>query len=310
MLILTEEDVRSLLPMPEAVRLVGEAFAAWGRGEAQNQPRRRLFLPTGSVLHSMAGACGRYFGSKVYSTNPKHGAWFHFLLYDAETAEPLALMEANWLGQIRTGAASGYATSLLSKPEASVVGVIGSGFQAASQVAAMRAVRPVSRVLVWSRSAEKRDAFAREHSCDAVDTAEAAVRDADIVVTATNSRHPVFDAAWVGPDAHVNLMGSNHPERREAPGELLARADVLVADSVEAARIEAGDYLLGLDEAGWSRVRDLKTIQPKTTQHRHARLSVFKSVGLGLEDVAVAAHIYEQAIIPGRASPGPSLSTH
>src|ERR1700694_1576598 len=134
MLFLTEAEVRELLPMPEAIRLMRMAFHAFAEGEAQNQPRRRLILPTGSVLHSLAGAFGKYFGTKFYSTNPKHGAHFLFALYDAATAEPLALMEANHLGQIRTGAASGYATDLMAATDASVMAVIGSGFQAETQV--------------------------------------------------------------------------------------------------------------------------------------------------------------------------------
>jgi ornithine cyclodeaminase/alanine dehydrogenase-like protein (mu-crystallin family) len=108
----TEEDVRGLLPMNEAIRYMREVFLALAKGEAQNQPRRRLALPSGSMLHSMAGSFGKYFGTKIYSTNPKHGAWFTFILYDAETAKPLAQFEANYLGQIRTGAASGVATDL------------------------------------------------------------------------------------------------------------------------------------------------------------------------------------------------------
>src|SRR6266571_2253680 len=118
MLHLTEDQVRERLPMREAVRLMRETFAALRAGTAINQPRRRLSLPTGSTLHSMAGAWGKYFGTKFYSTHPKHGAHFSFFLFDAATAEPLAQIEANWLGQIRTGAASGYATDLLAAPEA------------------------------------------------------------------------------------------------------------------------------------------------------------------------------------------------
>src|SRR4051794_17555985 len=156
----SEEDVRRLLPMKEAVQVMREAFLAYGRGEAQNQPRRRLRLATGSTLHSLAGAYGRYFGTKVYSTNPKHGAWFTVLLYDAETARPLAQFEANYLGQIRTGAASGVATDLLSRPDASRLGVIGSGFQARTQVEAVLTVRPIRSIRVWSRNEANRRSFA------------------------------------------------------------------------------------------------------------------------------------------------------
>src|SRR5580698_374466 len=109
MIFISEDQVRELLPMRECIRLMREVFKDLRDGTALNQPRRRLFLPTGSTLHSMAGASGKYFGTKIYSANPKFGANFFFLLFDADTARPLAQIEANYLGQIRTGAASGYA---------------------------------------------------------------------------------------------------------------------------------------------------------------------------------------------------------
>src|ERR1700730_4225134 len=170
MLHLTESDVRDLLPLTEAIRMMRLAFEALGASRAQNQPRRRLILSTGSVLHSMAGAFGNYFGTKIYSTNPRFGAHFLFSLYDARTGTPLAWMEANHLGQIRTGAASGYATDLLAHPDAETVGIIGSGFQARTQLEAIRAVRPIKTVRVWSRSEEKRRRFAEECSATRVDS--------------------------------------------------------------------------------------------------------------------------------------------
>src|ERR1700733_7495681 len=193
MLYLSEEDVRELLPMSDAIGLMRGAFEALSRGEAINQPRRRLILDTGARLHSMAGSYLNYFGTKFYSTHPRYGAHFYFVLYDAKTAEPLAWMEANHLGQIRTGAASGYATDVLANPEADTLGVIGSGFQARTQVEATRAVRPIKTVRVWSRSEENRRKFAEESGAKAVPTAEEAVRGAQIIITATNSQAPVLE---------------------------------------------------------------------------------------------------------------------
>src|SRR5712692_10471024 len=181
MLFLTESDVRELLPMAKAVELMEGAFRRMAAGESLNHPRRRLILPSGSALHYMAGADGAYFGTKIYATHPSHGAHFLFLLYAAADARPLAILEANHLGQIRTGAASGYATDLLAKPDADTVGIIGSGFQARTQVEAIRAVRPIKTVRVWSRSEEKRRRFAEECSAISVDSAEEAVRGAQIV---------------------------------------------------------------------------------------------------------------------------------
>jgi len=290
MIHINETMVRDHLPMWKAVDLLDEAFHAWAQGRAQNQPRRRLILPTGAVLHSLAGYNEKYFGTKVYATHAKHGAWFHFLLYDAATARPLALFDANWLGQIRTGAASGLATRRLAQAGPATVAVLGSGFQARGQLDAVRAVRPVERVLVWSRKPESAARFAAETGAEVAESADAAVAQATIVVTATSAKDPLFSAESVRPGTHINAAGSNAPARRELPGELFARASAIVADSIEQARIEAGDLLLGLDEVGWARVEELRDGR---TRRNAEEITVFKSVGLGLEDVAVAGWVYE-----------------
>lgn len=293
MLYLTEADVRSLLPMREAIHLVREGFKEFAAGRAQNQPRRRLILPEGSVLHSMAGSFGAYFGTKIYSTHRQHGAHFFFLLFDAPTAAPLAMMEANYLGQIRTGAASGYATDLLAAPEASLLGVIGTGFQAESQIEAVRAVRPIHEVRVWGRDAARRQRFAEKVNAAAAITAEEAVRGAHVIITATNARDPVLASDWIAPGTHINAVGSNVANRRELPADLIARAGLIAADSVEQAHIEAGDLIVAGD---WSRVVELRDI-PRG--HQPDRITIFKSVGLGLEDVACGGWVYEKALQQG-----------
>lgn len=297
MLFLTESEVRGLLPMPEAIRLMRLAFEALGKGAAQNQPRRRLILPTGSVLHSMAGAYGDYFGTKIYSTNPKHGAYFLFALYDAATAQPLALMEANYLGQIRTGAASGYATDLLANTEASILGIVGSGFQAHAQWEAIRAVRPIREVRVWSRDPAKRKKFAADHGAIEAGSVEAAVRGAHIVATATNAKDPVVEDSWIESGVHINAMGSNVATRRELPAELVQRAGLIAVDSLEQARLEAGDLILA---NSWHNTVELQTL---SRQYDPRRITVFKSIGLGLEDVAVGGYVYEQARQQGLGRP-------
>ena len=278
MIHISEEDVRRLLPMSEAVRLVREAFAELRAGRAVNQIRLRLTLPSGVGLHSMAAAVGKYFGTKFYSTSPT-GYAFHFMLYSAETAQPVALFEANWLGQIRTGATSGVATDLLANPDARVLAVIGTGFQAASQIDAVRAVRPgITEVRSWSRS--------KQINCT---SAEDCVRGADIICTATWAKDPVLDSAWVKPGAHVNAVGSNYRTKRELPGELIHRAATVAVDALDAAQDEAGDLLMA--EVDWGQVIELKDL---TARWQPDQVSVFKSVGLCVEDVAVAAYIYEQ----------------
>jgi ornithine cyclodeaminase/alanine dehydrogenase-like protein (mu-crystallin family) len=283
------------------------AFERLASGEAINQPRRRLHLPAKSTLHYMAAGDARYFGAKIYSTNPRHGAHFLFLLYRAEDAAPLALMEANHLGQIRTGAASAYATSMLANPDARTIGIIGSGFQASSQLEAMFAWKEFDRVRAWSRSPERRLKFAREHTeryggkVHAVDTAEEAVADAAIVITATNSAQPVLEAGWISSGTHINAMGSNQPQRRELPPEIFTRASLIVVDSLEQSRMESGDLLLGLDEQGWRQVAELNDVaRGAIGRRRRDDITVFKSNGLAVEDVAAAAYVYERAVEAGR----------
>ena len=303
MLYFTESDVRRLLSMPDAIRLMREAFVKLAGGVAQNHPRRRLVLPTGAVLNYMPAGDDRYFGIKVYSTHRKHGAHFFFLLFRTEDGQSLAIMEANYLGQIRTGAASGLATDLLARADAATLGIIGSGFQARSQLEAMRAVRELRSVRVWSPSAEKRAAFAAECSVEAVETAEEAVRGADIVVTATNSKDPVLAADWVSPGAHVNAMGSNQAARRELPPELIERAAHVVVDSIEQAKMESGDLLLAWRAEQWSdrRLVELKDIVAGKAPGRENpdQITLFKSHGLALEDVAAAGYIFERGLEAG-----------
>jgi ornithine cyclodeaminase/alanine dehydrogenase-like protein (mu-crystallin family) len=287
--------------MKEAVHRMRSVFESLADGSGLNQPRRRLILPTGSVLHSMAGAWGPYFGTKYYGTNARHGAHFFFTLFDAITARPVAMMQANFLGQIRTGAVSGFATSVMAKPDACTVGMIGSGFQAQTQLDAVAAVRNLKSVRVWSRSEEKRKAFALDCHVrlnlpvEATQTAEEAVRDADIVITATNAKEPVIEPAWVAHDAHVNAAGSNAATRRELPTGLVLKAACIAADSIEQARIEAGDLLLAFPTPEWPNVVELHSLLQGW--HRSATgVTIFKSIGLGIEDVAAGAYVYEQAV--------------
>jgi alanine dehydrogenase len=207
------------------------------------------------------------------------------------------------LGQIRTGAVSGLASRWMSRPDATSVALIGSGFQARSQLEAVLAVRPIRAVRVWSRNTEKRNAFAAEWSAaapvEAVQTAEQAVRGAGIVITATNSRDPVLESGWIEAGTHINAMGSNQARRRELPAELVQRADWIVVDSLEQSRMESGDLLLALNESAWSSNR-LIELQDVVTERVRVRtrsdeITVFESNGLAVEDVICAGYIYEKA---------------
>lgn len=300
MIYLNEEEVKQLLPMKACVDIMRRAFEDMRAGRTRNQPRRRLILETGSVLHQMAGSWGNYFVAKIYSSNRKYGVLQMInLLYDSETGKPLAYLEANNLGMIRTGAASGYATDLLAASDASVVGVIGSGWQARGQVEAMRAVRPIKEIRVYSRKLEKAERFAEEFHCRAVESAEEAVRDAPIVVTATSSKDPVIEAAWIKPGTLINAMGSNVANRREIPAELMQPPNRVVVDDLEQARIEAGDIILA---GSWDNVEELKDVQ---RGHDPARVTVFESLGIAVEDAAAAGYVYEQAVAKKMGRPFP-----
>jgi alanine dehydrogenase len=307
-LYLSEQDVLRFLDMPRAVSLMRDAFAELADRRVVNHPRRRVILPTGSVLHYMAAGDQRYFGAKIYSSNPKTGAHFLFLLYRAEDATPLALIEANHLGQIRTGAASGYATDILARPDAHVLGVLGSGFQAETQVAAISVVRRLTEIRVWSRQEERREAFAAQlrekgHAgAMAAESAEATVRDADILVTATNAKDPVFDADWVSPGTHINATGSNQAKRRELPPEILNRAAIIAVDSIEQADMESGDLLLARAEGKWNGegLVELAEVRGRSNTNH---ITIFKSNGLAIEDVVAAGWVYERAVSEGVGRP-------
>jgi ornithine cyclodeaminase/alanine dehydrogenase-like protein (mu-crystallin family) len=300
---ITESEVLKNLTMPDAIALVERAFRQFAEGLAINHPRRRISLPSGATLHYMAGADPDYFGVKVYSTHPATGAHFEVLLYKSADGLPLATFEANHLGQIRTGAASAVGTKYLARPDAAILAVIGSGFQAETQVRAISHVRTLSEIRVWSRSPEKRADFARRMNAIATETAREAVEGADIIVTATSAKDPVLETEWISPGAHINAMGSNRPNRRELPGDLvLHRADLVAADSVEDAQIESGDLII---PGALSRTVEFADIVAGRVPGRTSpgQITVFKSNGLAIQDIAVAAWLYNALQNPDTVFP-------
>jgi ornithine cyclodeaminase/alanine dehydrogenase-like protein (mu-crystallin family) len=263
----------------------------------------------------MAAGTPQYFGLKAYSVNAKTGAHFEVLLYDSVDGLPLATLEANHLGQIRTGSASGVATKYLAREDASVAAIIGSGFQAETQLEAVANVRKLREVRIWSRKPERREEFVRrcaerfDLNIKATETARDCIEGADIVVTATSSKEPVFESSWISPGTHVNASGSNWADRRELPAELIyERAAIVAVDSVEVAKLESGDLLIPLGEPGRKSFPgrafpgvELSEIIAGTRQGRTSadQITVFKSNGLAVEDIAVAGYIYEEALRRG-----------
>lgn len=312
---LTEDHVRELLDMPKAIEVVGELFRELANGRAKNVPRQRVQAGK-MLLHTMSGAC-EYLGVggwKAYSTT-RDQARFHVGLYDLATGEVLAIIEADYLGQLRTGAASGVATEFLARPDAKVVGLFGAGGQAATQLKAVCSVRKISRVEVYCRDAARRESFAAQmseycatevvpgHAPDEV------AAEKDIVITATSSKAPVFDGRALDEGTHLNVIGSNFLAKAEVDITTIRRSDRLICDSVEQCRLEAGDFLPAI-EAGvtdWSLMHGLADIVSghETGRALPENITLFKSVGLAIEDIALGAKLLQLARESGFGQPLP-----
>jgi len=302
---ISESEVRELLPMPVAIEAVEDVFRRLAAGEAMNVPRRRARTQH-VILHTMSAGCSGYglVGFKAY-TSSLQGNRFHVVIYDGTTGAMVAIIEADWLGQMRTGAASAVATVYMARPDAREVGVFGSGTQARSQVRGICAVRQVSEVRVYSPNQDHRESFARdmEPICGVpvlpVHRPEEAAMDMDIVVTATRSREPVLRGEWLSEGTHIVAMGSNALNRAELEVDVIRRADIIVADSVDQCQIEAGDFVTALDQGvlHWPRVLELAdvVVGRQTGRPTAESITLFKSLGLAIEDLAVASRVLELA---------------
>ncbi len=304
-LFLTESEVASLVSVAELVDALEAAFRDKAEGQAVNVPRTRAALPSGTVLHVMSAAWagGGVMGLKAYTTS-REGGRFLVLLYD-QTGRLLALMQADTLGQRRTGAATGLATRVLSRPEARTVAVLGAGWQARTQLEAVCTVRPVQQAWVYSRTRERRERFAAEMRellgvpISAVPSAEEAVREADVVCTITTSREPVLLGRWLRPGVHVNAAGSNWAHRRELDGDAVALAHRVVVDDLAQAQGECGDLIQAAREGRfqWDRAVELAEVVAGRAPGRTApeEVTLFCSQGVALEDVVAARLVYERA---------------
>jgi len=306
-LYLKEEDVEGLVSVPEVIHALDQAFRDQAAGRAFTNPRTRLRMPAGT-LHMMAAAIPGYFGYKAY-TVAAGKARFHFFLFEAQTAELLAMMQADRLGQIRTGAATGLATRILSNPDASEAALIGAGWQAETQLLAMDAVRNLSRVWVVNRNAQRREAFITKMQryvkarLVPADSPEQAMHSSQIVTAITSSREPVVQGEWVHAGQHINAAGGNMLLRCEIDDETVLRAHRIVVDSIEQAKEEAGEFL-GVIESGRRHWEDFVELRDLAAGWKPGRTSaeditLFKSQGLALEDVATGKLAYERALERG-----------
>ena len=315
-LLLTEADVRSLLTMPIAIEVVEESLRQQGRGELILHPRRRVKLPDNALLNYMAAAdpVHGYIGVKLY-TAARGTVRFVVPLFRSATGEMAALIEADTLGQIRTGAASGVATKYLANANARTVCIIGTGYQARTQLEAVVAVRRIERIRAFGRNAERRAAFCREMSkriglpVEPVNSSEEAVRGADIVITATSATQVVLEGTWLAPGMHINAMGANWPQKRELDSAAVSRADRIVVDFIEQSKMEAGDLIqaFGADASRWDGVLELGEIVTGKTPGRTSadQITLFKSNGIATWDLAAAVRVYELAVARGMGQPIP-----
>src|ERR1700723_1056905 len=305
-LLLTEADVKGLLTMPMALTAVEESFRRLATGSAIVHPRQRLHIPGKSYLHYMAAAdaAGGYMGLKIYSS-AREGLRFIVPLFNVMTGDLAAIIEADFLGQVRTGAASGVATRWMARENVRVVGIIGTGLQARTRLEAIAVVRKLGDVRVCGRDANRREKFVAEMAAQlrvpvrSAANAEEAVRDADIVITATTSTNPVVEGRWLKKGTHINAIGANFPQKRELDAEAVERCDAIAVDSREQSKLESGDLIqvFGQDDKRWNRVAEMADIVAGRTPGRTnpEQITLFKSNGIAIEDIVVAGRIYEIA---------------
>lgn len=314
-LILNHTEVEQLLPMPECISAMEAAFTSFARGES-HQPLRTIFRPSNAkgvmammpVFHAGESPM---FGLKaicVFPGNAAIGKDAHqggVMLFDGTTGELLALINASAITAIRTAAVSALATRLLAREDASDLAIIGAGVQARSHLIAIACVRNLKRIRITAQHFDRAERLALElqsqfsFPIEPVETAEAATRNADIIVTATTSREPVLKREWTSAGVHINAIGTFSPKAREIDTATMVEATLFV-DARESAVNEAGDYLLAAAEGaiGPEHIRAelgevLIGAHPGRTSR--AEITLFKSLGLAIEDLAAAAHAYQKA---------------
>jgi ornithine cyclodeaminase len=308
-LLLKEKDVEQLLTMPLAIGLIERVHKEYSAGGAIDVPRERTRLPK-AALHILQGAVpsAGVFGYKAY-TSSREGVRFIVYAFSAERGNLDAIVEANFLGMTRTGAAGGVAARWLARPDARVVGVFGSGWQAQGQIEALAEVRKLDRVKVYSRKADKLAAFCARMSerlgIEVVPAASAqeTVKGSDIIVTITTSATPVFDGNWIEPGQHINAAGSNSLLRQEIDETTVRKCSPVVVDSRPSALKEAGDILPALEKGrihGGSLV-ELGEIINGTRSGRTSpeQVTLFESQGMAIQDLIIAAELAKLARAQG-----------
>lgn len=304
-LLLRNAEVRALLDMPDCIDALEQAFTALSHRSAINRPRARLIQKNG-ILHVLAASFmgAGVLGLKTFTVF-RQGMRSVVLLFSAEDGRLLSITEADWLGRMRTGATSGLATRHLANPAAAQVALIGAGKQAETQLMGVCAARSIRTISVYSRRHSECVDFcqrmAQQLQVEVLPAASVseAVEEADVVITATTSGEPVLDGTWLKPGCHLNVIGSNWPRRREIDDETLQRASLIVTDSIEQARLEAGDLLIPANAGSldWESVWELADVVAGDGPQRNSpyEITVYKAVGVALEDITIAARAYVHA---------------
>lgn len=308
-LLLHEENVRLLLDMKDTIQVMEQAFLALAEGNAINRPRQRIAQPNG-YLHLLAASIPTMgvMGYKAYTVF-RTGMRFVIMLFDALDGAILALIEADWLSSMRAGATSAVAASHLARPDASLIGLLGAGKQAVTQLMGICAVRPISQVNVYSRRLPECDMFCAQMSrrlnivVKPSASPREAIEEADIVITATTSPDPVFPGDWLKPGCHINAIGSNWANRHEIDLTTLQRSDLIVTDSREQALVEAGDLIIpaSVGQFDWNRVSELADVVAGrgTLRQSPGDITLYKGLGIALEDIATAGLVYRLALEHG-----------
>jgi len=318
-LFIDEASVSELLSVEESFRLVSQAFAAYGRGSIINMPRQRLRHGEETVRITAAlDEDEGYLGVKVSSSVVfGRDVGRTLTLHELSTGRMCAVIQVFHLGGLRTGAVSGVATEFLARSDAEVVGVIGTGRQARTQVAAIRRVRAVRRVQVYGRNHRNRDLFldslrSPDLEVIACETARQSTEGADIVVTATSATTPVLLGEWLSPGMHINAIGANLESRRELDSAVITRSDLIAVDEIAQSRYEATDLVQPLAEGllDWDEIRSLGSIVAGLEDGRKSSddISLFKSVGTAIGDIQMAVQVYKRALERGLGMNLPDLA--
>jgi ornithine cyclodeaminase/alanine dehydrogenase-like protein (mu-crystallin family) len=283
-----EEKVRQLLRIPELIAAMRRVLAEFSAGKWQQPVRGVLSQHDG--FFGVMPASGEAMGIKMVTFYPKNTELPTHMaviaLFDPKTGEPLALMDGRYITEMRTAAVSAVATDALAPRDAKVLTLLGAGVQAQAHLEVLPQVRQFQEIRVWNHHPEKAERFAEEHGIKAMNL-EAAVRDADVVVTATSAREPILKGEWLKTGAHVNAVGASRPDWRELDDA--AMRNVVIVDSYEGARKESGDVIL----SGATPFAELGEILNGTKRVDPGVTTIFKSLGMAVEDVAAARLVYE-----------------